>query len=208
MKKRLFLLFLSALAATAMAQEADTTSVETTASNSSPHFISDKLFVYMHTGPGSNYRIKGSVNAGSNITVLQVDAEAGYTEVNDDRGRSGWVKSEFVSQSPSLNMQIDTLKAQLEEVTASASNQSNEVLKLQRELALAKQDGEDKLRESQQLQEQLEQLKLKQQRQSDTEKKDMLFAGGAIAGIGLVIGLILPVLFRRRKRPGDYFDRL
>ena len=37
---------------------------------SSSNYIRDDLFVFLHTGAGRNYRILGSVAAGTPITVL------------------------------------------------------------------------------------------------------------------------------------------
>ena len=43
---------------------------------SSSHYIRDDLFIFMHTGPGRNYRILGSIEAGTPITVLARDNDA------------------------------------------------------------------------------------------------------------------------------------
>ena len=32
-------------------------------------YISDELFIYMHAGPGTNYRILGTVIAGSDVKI-------------------------------------------------------------------------------------------------------------------------------------------
>ncbi|HBN88632.1 MAG TPA: peptide-binding protein, partial [Rheinheimera sp.] len=37
---------------------------------SKPAFISDALFVYLHSGPSNQYRIVGTINAGQSVTYL------------------------------------------------------------------------------------------------------------------------------------------
>ena len=64
---------------------------------SSSHYIRDDLFIFLHTGPGRNYRILGSVEAGTPITVLDRDADAEFTQVTDDEGRKGWIESKYVT---------------------------------------------------------------------------------------------------------------
>ncbi|OOF20000.1 arylsulfatase, partial [Salinivibrio sp. IB574] len=73
------------------------------------NYISDELFTYMHSGPGTQYRIIGSVDAGDKITVLSRDRDAGYTQVVDSRGRKGWVKSDYVTTQPGLKERLPAL---------------------------------------------------------------------------------------------------
>ena len=50
------------------------TVIAQTDSNSSDiRYITDDLQAFMHSGPGRNYRILGSIIAGTKVTVLQQD---------------------------------------------------------------------------------------------------------------------------------------
>ncbi|MGL6176871.1 MAG: TIGR04211 family SH3 domain-containing protein, partial [Vibrionaceae bacterium] len=40
-------------------------------------YISDELFIYMHAGPGTEYRILGSINAGVPVKVMGAE-KSGY----------------------------------------------------------------------------------------------------------------------------------
>ena len=67
-----------------------------TLSADSDHYIADNLIVYMHSGPGRNYRILGSIEAGLPVTVLQTNSESGFSQISNADGREGWVcKSPF-----------------------------------------------------------------------------------------------------------------
>ncbi|MGB1239841.1 MAG: TIGR04211 family SH3 domain-containing protein, partial [Pseudomonadales bacterium] len=61
-------------------------------------YISDELFTYMHSGPSAQYRITGSINAGSKVTLLESNRGGGYSKVRDNRGRTGWVSTKFVTR--------------------------------------------------------------------------------------------------------------
>ncbi len=70
------------------------------AAHAKDNYISDELFTYMHSGPGTQYRIIGSVDAGTKVTVVDTNRNEGYSQVIDDRGRKGWVESKYVTNQP------------------------------------------------------------------------------------------------------------
>lgn len=68
-------------------------------------YVSDNIFTYIHNGPGTQYRILGSVKAGEPLEVKAVNQEAGFTQVVDGRGREGWIKnSELQGRSACVNV--------------------------------------------------------------------------------------------------------
>ena len=58
-------------------------------------YVSDDLFIYLHSGPSTQYRIVGSVNAGSKVDVQQWNTETEFAKVIDPKGRTGWVETNF-----------------------------------------------------------------------------------------------------------------
>lgn len=85
-------------------------------------YISDELFIFLHAGPGRNFRIIGSINAGTAVSLLEVDSVAGYTQIQDERERTGWVESKFISHLPSNKLALaeasKQIKRQQEEIKA------------------------------------------------------------------------------------------
>ncbi len=73
-------------------------------------YISDDLFTFMHSGPNNTYRIIGSINAGSKVQLLQANKDTGYTQVRDDRGRTGWVQSKFVTNQESMAIRLPRIE--------------------------------------------------------------------------------------------------
>ena len=80
---------------------------------SSSNYIRDDLFVFLHAGPGRNYRILGSVGAGTPITVLDRNSEAEFTQIKDNEDRTGWVETRFVSNEMSQAEKIPLLTQRL-----------------------------------------------------------------------------------------------
>ena len=175
-------------------------------------YISDNLFTYMHNGPSTQYRIMGSVNAGTKVDLLETNSSTGFSKVRDNRGRTGWVNSDFVSTQvglkvrfPALEKELTEVKSQLEEALESGDEKT---ASLQNSLKLRNEQITDLETQNGQLNEQLmsSQAEIRELRaRLDTQKDDLLMRwftyGGMVAGGGLLFGLVLPHLIpRRRKR--------
>ena len=209
MIKRSFLFFLTILCFSVTAQDAENTTATAVANNNDAetHFISDDLFIYMHTGPGTNYRILGSVTAGTSITVLNTDEGADYTQIQDNRGRTGWVKSEFVQQGQSIRVQHSNLATQLSS-TQQADQQLNQTLtQLEMELVSAKDDNALLQEQISQLQKETSNLNQQLSVQSSESEKDWFVKGGMVSLGGVLFGVLLTLVLRRKKRSDGFYDR-
>lgn len=174
-------------------------------------YISDKLFTYMHSGPSNQFRIIGSVDAGDKVKVLSTNKDTGYTQVQDEKGRTGWVESRFVTNQESMAIRLPRLEKELAEVKEKLANSRSNADQEKAGLIDSLETRNRQISEleqgygemSQQLaasQEEVRKLRAK----LDTQKDDLLLKyfmyGGGVAGIGLLLGLILPHIIPRRKR--------
>ncbi|WP_235956572.1 MULTISPECIES: TIGR04211 family SH3 domain-containing protein [Pseudoalteromonas] len=162
-------------------------------------YISDNLFIYMHTGPSKNYRILGSVDAGTPITILS-GANDEFVQIKDDKAREGWVESKFVTTEPGLKQQLETVNQTLVE-TQEALNDA------QQQLPMLQQNNTNLLAENASLQDtisglekQLQDERLAQQQKVQKEQHLLLTYGGIIGISGIIIGVILTLFLSRRKR--------
>ncbi|SEG11451.1 SH3 domain protein [Vibrio hangzhouensis] len=174
-------------------------------------YIADKLFTYLHSGPSSQYRIIGSINAGDKVSLLSTNRETGYSQVQDERGRKGWVESKFVTTQESMAVRLPRLEKELTQVKsqlANARETSNSekdglVSSLEarnKQIAELEQNYSDISSQLTSSQTEIRELRAK----LDTQKEDLLLRyfmyGGGVAGVGLLFGLILPHLIPRRKK--------
>ncbi|KOO14740.1 arylsulfatase [Vibrio xuii] len=174
-------------------------------------YISDKLFTYMHAGPSNQFRILGSVDAGDKVRLLTNNKDTGYTQIQDSKGRKGWVESRFVTNQESMALRLPKLEKELSEVKAKLANARSSADQEKAGLVDSLETRNRQIGEleqgysemSQQLsasQEEVRKLRAK----LDTQKDDLLLKyfmyGGGVAGIGLLLGLILPHIMPRRKR--------
>ena len=179
-------------------------------------YIADKLFTYMHSGPNNSYRIIGSVDAGQKITFLQANKQTGYTQIQDNRGRKGWVESKFVTSQESMALRMPKLEKELAEVKAKLANARQSADSEKAGLISSLDSRNAQISELEQNYSEISQQLTSVQTENrelraklDTQKDDLLLKyfmyGGGVAGLGLLFGLILPHLIpRKRKSPNGW----
>jgi SH3 domain protein len=205
-----------AAVSTPSAAEATTTSGESQNQNK-PHadrYISDDIYTFLHGGPGKQYRILGSVKAGEKVQFLTTDESGKYSQIIDGKGRTAWIVSQELQADPSFRIQIADLQEQNRQLQSRLDNLDSDQareLKEKRELLakLEKQTNEQQQQIARQTTElaQLHQENDEFQDRLGTREQDKQFRlwreGGIIAGVGLLLGLLLPYLPRPQRRRKD-----
>ena len=164
-----------------------------------PRYISDNVFLYILNGPGTDYRILGSIEAGQPVMLLG-ETQGDYSKIIDHKGREGWVPTNLISSTPSFREQVSTLtnelnetKAKLAEVLSSTNNHSDEVDELKAKLS----EAEAMLNKTTQ---ERDNLKVAVDRSAQEAQFALWREGGLIAAAGLVVGVILVYLPRPQRR--------
>lgn len=180
-------------------------------------YVSDNIFTYIHNGPGTQYRILGSVKAGEPLEVKAVSSEAGYTQVVDGRGREGWIKNSDLQNQISLRERLPQVQKELEEAKARLLNlngdnekrfaeKDGQIAELHQEIAALKARLVSQGEEMNNLQEQNEALTQSYDNQEHDMQMDWFIRGGAMVGAGLLLGILLPMLPRRRSRSDRWMN--
>ncbi len=163
-------------------------------------YISDDLFTYLHSGPGRNFRILGSVVAGTRVTLLQENPEKSFVEVVDDKQRTGWVDAEFINLTKSVRELVPGLRQQVEKTGKLILQQRSSIdLLNQQIIALTSQNTNLKKNLSDTEKENAK----KAQTLADydqTAQIEWFTRGGIVAVISLLLGIILTYLPKKRRR--------
>lgn len=166
---------------------------------SQPAFISDALFVYIHSGPSNQYRIVGTVNAGDSVRWLAEDEESGYVQIQFEGSRQGWLPKQYVTDTPGMAVQLELLNEQFQQQTSQLEQLEQSNQQLSDALQQREQEYQKAREQLQTANRSYEQL----QQQFDVEHgsiwQNPKVLGAAILGIGLLFGLLLPLLMPRRK---------
>ena len=171
---------------------------------SSAHYIRDDLFVFMHTGPGRNYRILGSIEAGTPITVIEQDTEAEFTQITDDEGRKGWVESRFVSNTMSQAEQLPIVSEKLAESQSALQATQSENARLRQQLNDARQQVSTLTTTSEEQASEIIRLTAKVDSANKDELVTWFTRGGMVAGVGILLGVMLTYLPKRKRRNSEW----
>lgn len=162
-------------------------------------YISDNVFLYLLNGPGTDYRILGSIEAGQPIK-LQGETQGDYSKIIDHKGREGWVQTNLISSTQSFREQVPALttelahaKAKLTEVLSSTDNHADERIELKAKLSELEANLANVTQER-------DQLKNAVDNTAQDQRFELWRQGGLIAGMGLILGMILVYLPRPQRR--------
>ncbi len=165
-------------------------------------YITDELTVFMHAGPSRNFRIVGSINSGSTVSLLQVSDAADFAQIKDERERTGWVESKFLSSNPSIRLSLQNAESELNALQQESSKMRNDMNTALNDFKAAddlKNILNLRLTESLELQ---AQLKSRIEKQARGDKMEWFTRGSIVALVSLFIGYLMG-LFGRKKRSSN-----
>jgi SH3 domain protein len=175
---------------------------ESSSSKNKQSFIIDELSIYMHAGPGTNYRILGTINAGSEIKTTG-KSDKDYSEIIDDNDRNTWVETKYLSTKPGLRYVVAELNAKIANSSDYTNQLDGEVNQLRSSVEILTKDKNELLTQLKQVEQQLK-ITVSKVKDQDTKILTQRFYNGAIVlVIGLFLGLIVPRLFARRRSSMD-----
>ncbi|ECK2314867.1 SH3 domain-containing protein [Salmonella enterica subsp. enterica serovar Enteritidis] len=202
-KLRLIGLTLLALSATAVSHAEET------------RYVSDELNTWVRSGPGDNYRLVGTVNAGEEVTLLQSDAN--YGQIKDSSGRTAWIPLKELNTAPSLRTRVPDLENQVKTLTDKLNNidttWNQRTADMQQKVAQSDSIINGLKEENQKLKNELivAQKKVSAANlQLDDKQRTIIMQwfmyGGGVLGIGLLLGLVLPHMIPSRKRKDRWMN--
>lgn len=188
-------------------------------------YISDDVSIFMHSGPGTQYRIIGTVKAGEPVTYLQTNANSNFVQITTSRNKTAWVDGKSLSRQVSLKIRTPKLQAELaktKDALAKINNKNSaaiaELTDANREQLAEKEAGiaaqannidaltaensaltEEAIR----LREENEKLSTRLDTKEEDEQHRFIILGALILAAGLIAGLIIPsIRFRKKKNNG------
>jgi len=189
-------------------------------------YISDDVAIYMHSGPGTQYRIIGTVNAGEAVTYLQTNAASNYVQITTSKNKTAWIDGKSLSRQVSLKVQAPKLQAELaktKEALAKINSKNSaaiaQLTDANRDVLSAKDadlaaqsnniasltaENTALTAEAVRLREENEQLSTRLDTKEEDEQHRFLILGALILAAGLIAGLIIPSLSLRKKKANGW----
>jgi SH3 domain protein len=178
-------------------------------------YVSDDIFIYMHSGPSREYRIIGTLDVGSPVTTLKLDKKTLFYQVKTANGKIAWVKSDQLQTTLPANKLLPAIQKELQEAQIKLQNidQANSEILDQQKQSIIDKDSliATLMDEKNSLQGTIIKLKaanleldLLQDTKDEREKMEWMMYGGSVLFIGLLFGLLIPFLPRRKKNNNNW----
>ena len=165
-------------------------------------YISDSLDVFYRSGPTKNFRILGTIKSGIEVQFIQDDLENAATQIRLPGGREVWVDTIQLMAEKPVHIVLNDTRKEYRDYRETAEAQIDSLrgdLLQSRELAAASERLQKRIAELELANEGLE---LRNQTLSDRSRYDLLTAGGIVAIVSILFGLLLPKMFSRRRDDG------
>jgi SH3 domain protein len=178
-------------------------------------YVSENISTYLHSGPGLNYRIIGTAKVGETLTTLKYDQKSKFTQVKTSKGKIAWIKNSELQEELTATALLPQVQKELLEAQTRLKNIDSENEKTQQDNIQSITDKENLIAKLQSekkfLEENMEKLKarnleldLLQDTKDERVKMEWMMYGGSVLVFGLLIGLIIPFLPRRKKRRDNW----
>jgi SH3 domain protein len=178
-------------------------------------YVSDDIFIYMHSGPSREYRIIGTLDVGSPVTTLKLDKKTLFYQVKTANGKIAWVKSDQLQTTLPANKLLPAIQKELQEAQIKLQNidQANSEILDQQKQSIIDKDSliATLMDEKNSLQGTIIKLKaanleldLLQDTKDERVKMEWMMYGGSVLFIGLLFGLLIPFLPRRKKNNNNW----
>ncbi|MGB5511064.1 MAG: TIGR04211 family SH3 domain-containing protein, partial [Woeseiaceae bacterium] len=83
------------------------------AAGAAPAWVTDQFEITLRSGPSTSNAIQLMIDSGTQLEVLERDAESGYSRVRTAGGTEGWVVSRYLMNERSAREQLERLSSQL-----------------------------------------------------------------------------------------------
>lgn len=164
------------------------------------NYVSDDVYTFYHAGPGTEFRITGRVRSGSPVTVLSRNEKSNFIQIKTENGKVGWMPADKISSGISMAERFPKLEDQLKQNEVNLTTQAEEIAALkQQNQSLAGQNAGNAGKVSA-LEEEIVSLNRTINGMDESNLMRWFTYGGLVAFGGLLLGLMIPYLPKRRKR--------
>ncbi|WP_419307060.1 TIGR04211 family SH3 domain-containing protein [Chromohalobacter israelensis] len=188
--------------------------VDAHAQDEAQHWVSDQLPTYVRSGPTDGYRIVGTLDSGEPVTLLERQND--YSRVRSQDGDTVWIPSRYLQDTPSARSRLPELQTRVDELTSELDGINQEWEQRVADMKTTLDERGQRIEELEARNAELNSAYGEAQEtvrgleaRLDTQEQDLLMRyfmyGAGVAGAGLLVGLIVPHLPRRRKRRSGWF---
>lgn len=180
-------------------------------------YITDNISVYLRRGPSTNYGLIGSLKSGDKVTIIDKSDDGSFTKIRDEKNRLAWIESELLTNTPSAKERLPLLEEQINTLNEKIINLDQEKQTLINDYNEQLKTAQSKISQLESSRNELEQDLNQKNLQIETLNKEIdengqnlmlkwFTRGGMVAGAGLLLGLLLPFIFPRRRKKDRWLN--
>lgn len=173
--------------------------------NAEKGHIADDVFVFIHGGPSNQYRIIGRVRSGSPITILKKSNDAKFVQIRTKSGKVGWADINNVNSGDSMQIRMPKLEKSLQESQNLVQKQSEEIVELQQNLTTYRAENGTYTSQVDKLEKEISRLNREIENMDESNLMRWFTHGGLVALGGVLLGLVLPHIPKKKKRNDEWF---
>jgi SH3 domain protein len=122
-------------------------------------YVSDKLWLQLRSGPGSDFRILKALPSGEHLIFREQTENKNYTKVTTDKGVEGWVLTRFLEDEPVAKEKLILSQRELVKVKAELNTLKQQTNTLSEEKSSLSGDRSSLTRENKTLEKELKRIK-------------------------------------------------
>jgi len=203
------------------------------ASAQGTRYVSDKIFVVLHRGPGTDYKWVARLTPGTRLNVVSTDGD--WTKVTTSRGTEGWVRTEYLSAAAPAQVLLPAAEKKAEELTSanrdleaqlalltdekaalesqllaatgeldSVSTSFNDLKQISGNAVQLDVDNRRLVEDAENLRSRVEMLEGENQRLQDKLQSEGFLNGALAVLLGVIITLVVPRLVPKRRRNSEW----
>jgi SH3 domain protein len=155
-------------------------------------WVKDELRLNLRSGPTLEYRIKGFIKTGEEVTILS--RREGWVQVRTAEHGDGWIEDGFLSPEPPAAMRLARMESETADARGKFSSLTERVKQLETDnSALSETDKTQR--------EEIESLTRDNMELRAGARWPEWIAGASILAVGMLMGAILQSANGRRSRP-------
>jgi SH3 domain protein len=122
-------------------------------------WVSDQFEITLRSGPSTSNAIDRMLSSGTQLEILERDAESGYARVTTNAGTEGWVLTRYLMNEASAREQLTTLTGQLTNANSEGNSLESQLVAIKSEHDAATRSISSLERQKQGLEQELNEIK-------------------------------------------------
>ncbi len=162
-------------------------------------YVYDKAKLWSRTGPSNEFKVYLKLLPGTRLEVISENSETGYTQVKDIKQREFWIRSDYLTATPTANILLGDALSKIEKLT---QRHKTNIQKLERRIKTMQplENINQKLQSKIATMDiELEGLKQSNAAISSRFNREVYFAGGITIVVGILFGWVFGLRGRKRN---------